>query len=468
MQTSTVHLLLGLALTVASWAGASSTGHELGGKANSDPEVNQKLNMIRSIYAARLAICELEGASTLIPQPCIAITAPIRTPSTSGFGFLRKSTSHHLDEKKLPKRDLELCLKALESRPQWWTSYSNNRQNAIVICQASRAETEKEEILGLHHSLTESTIKLNEGLQEALHQAEKTAAEHQAFLQKVLVLQEQAMKEMEEKGTFIGGAFDKLLRKIEDGFDCVGAAVTTTLGKLHMESSILKQDLKNSSSHAKALHEILLATHKDVITRSHQVAQMQAHDSIVAKAMTSDLQNSLRSLAEADVAQLSQQMAIMDQALEWLNNRLIVAIEQENKLAERLRAMDSSVNQAQLKAEELQHTQQLQVEQLLTQQQTQESIRFNAQVSQALLDKATNTAANLHTLLDEAAIKIKQTPGLHQSGLSGWTLCFMILLLVGVQNFKAAFGLVFFILGHLIATTIFPLFKVYRSSLGPL
>ena len=347
---------------------------ELGGKANSDPEVNQKLNMIRSIYAARLAICELEGASTLIPQPCIAITASIRTPSTSGFRFLRKPTSHHLDEKKLPKRDLELCLKALESRPQWWTSYSNNRQNAIVICQASRAETEKEEILGLHHSLTESTIKLNEGLQEALHQAEKTAAEHQAFLQNVLVLQEQATKEMEEKGTFIGGAFDKLLRKIEDGFDCVGAAVTTTLGKLHMESSILKQvslfyvhrqkdefttltlsqDLKNSSSHAKALHEILLATHKDVITRSHQVAQMQVHDSIVAKAMTSDLQNSLRSLAEADVAQLSQQMAIMDQALvcfhmvfctliwvshmlmnqEWLNNRLIVAIEQENKLAE--------------------------------------------------------------------------------------------------------------------------------------
>ena len=59
----------------------------------------------------------------------------------------------------------------------------------------------------------------------------------------------------------------------------------------------------------------------------------------------------------------------------------------------------------------------------------------------------------------------------------------MLLILIGAQNFKAAFGLVFFIfgesecpfhgltvaycggLGHLIATTAFPFFKLYGTSM---
>ena len=109
--------------------------------------------------------------------------------------------------------------------------------------------------------------------------------------------------------------------------------------------------------------------------------------------------------------------------------------------------MDYSMNQAQVKANELQNAQSLHADALAIQQQAQEAIRFNAQVSQALLDRATTAAANLHTIIDEAAIKFKQTPGLHQGGLSTWTVCLMLLILIGAQNFKAALGLTFFIFG---------------------
>jgi hypothetical protein len=111
--------------------------------------------------------------------------------------------------------------------------------------------------------------------------------------------------------------------------------------------------------------------------------------------------------------------------------------------------MDTSMNEAQVKAVELQKAQRLQADALAIQQQAQEAIRFNTQVSQALLDRATTTAANLHTIIDEAAIKFRQTPGLHQGGLSIWTVCLMLLILIGAQNFKAAFGLTFFIFGEL-------------------
>lgn len=106
------------------------------------------------------------------------------------------------------------------------------------------------------------------------------------------------------------------------------------------------------------------------------------------------------------------------------------------------------MHQAQARANELQKAQRIQAEALTIQQQAQEAIRYNTEVSQALLDRAMTTAANLHTIIDEAATKFKQTPGLHQGGLSIWTFCLMLLIVIGAQNFKAAFGLTFFIFGQ--------------------
>lgn len=145
------------------------------------------------------------------------------------------------DESILPRQDLEQCLKSLESRPQWWTSYSNNRQNAMIICQASRIEAEKEELLGLHKSLATSTVKLDEGLQEALRQAGEASAEHQAFLQTVRALQERLSIELEERGYSFRSLFENFLGEIEAGFDTVTSAVITALGKVHTESSLLSK-----------------------------------------------------------------------------------------------------------------------------------------------------------------------------------------------------------------------------------
>lgn len=214
---------------------------DLGGRGNTDPDNNQALDQIRSVYAARLAICELEGAGAVVPQPCVPVTVSLPSPSNSGFRFFRRFKSMDCDETKLPKKDLEQCLRSLESRPQWWTSYSNNRQNAMIICQASRIEAEKEEMLGLHQSLAKSTAKLDEGLQEALRQAAETSAQHQAFLQTVQALQERLSSELEERGSLLRGLFGKFLNDIEAGFDTVAAAVTSAVGKVQMETSLLSQ-----------------------------------------------------------------------------------------------------------------------------------------------------------------------------------------------------------------------------------
>lgn len=237
------------------------------------------------------------------------------------------------DETILPKKDLEQCLRSLESRPQWWTSYSNNRQNAMIICQASRIEAEKEEMLGLHQSLAKSTIKLDEGLQEALRRAAGTSAEHQAFLLTVQALQERLSSELEESGSLLRGLFGNFLNDIEAGFETVAAAVTSVLGKVQMETSLLSevsltqlvnwvkeilipiQNIQNTSSEIDVLQQVLRATSEDTVARNHQALRVQQENSLVAKDLASDLHSSLRSLAETDVAQLSQQMANVDVAL---------------------------------------------------------------------------------------------------------------------------------------------------------
>lgn len=93
----------------------------------SKPDASGDIDNIRSIYAAQLAMCEISGAGSSTPPPCKALAPKIDS----------KARRH-------PSKDqISQCLQALESRPQWWTSYSNNKQNAIVICQAARVDVDK-------------------------------------------------------------------------------------------------------------------------------------------------------------------------------------------------------------------------------------------------------------------------------------------------------------------------------------
>ena len=87
---------------------------------------------VRSIYAAQLALCEIASAGSSIPQSCKALTSQ---PKSLQQG----------KQIRLRKNQINDCLGSLESRPQWWTSYSNNRQSAVMICKAARIYADKGE-----------------------------------------------------------------------------------------------------------------------------------------------------------------------------------------------------------------------------------------------------------------------------------------------------------------------------------
>jgi hypothetical protein len=105
--------------------------------------------------------------------------------------------------------------------------------------------------------------------------------------------------------------------------------------------------------------------------------------------------------------------------------------------------MEQSYN----RAHDLQQAQQSQAQLLAAQFKVQDEMQFKAQVSQALLEKVAISAANLHSMIDDATVKFKRTPGLHSGGISAWTVCALLLILIGGQSTRMAISLFFLILG---------------------
>lgn len=127
---------------------------------------NVGLDLVKSAFAARLAVCELMGAHAAVPQPCRAMIP--QKPTKSGRGFRCLLPGHYCSQdskidiakqseyEEVGQEETAECLASLESRPQWWTSYSNARQNAIAICHAARTEIEKGECHSVEKTTTSS------------------------------------------------------------------------------------------------------------------------------------------------------------------------------------------------------------------------------------------------------------------------------------------------------------------------
>lgn len=113
------------------------------------------LEDIRSVYAVKLAVCEIVSAGSAVPSDCLpfrSVSSEFRQRGRGGAGA--NGRTKPVSANDIDARQLKSCLQSLESRPQWWTSYSNSRQNAVVMCQASRADIEKGE--GFWHPFAQS------------------------------------------------------------------------------------------------------------------------------------------------------------------------------------------------------------------------------------------------------------------------------------------------------------------------
>ena len=163
---------------------ASSLIHScatLQGKTSDDAETqgtSQDMNLgeEKTLYAARLAVCELSDSKVSVPKQCTSFIPTRETTKKTGwFGYLPvpgvwKSIVRYPDYEQATKRDRDACVQALYASNQAWHSYSNAGQDAVKLCHAVRGDIERDEELQMHRGLTENVANVA----EAMHHMDET------------------------------------------------------------------------------------------------------------------------------------------------------------------------------------------------------------------------------------------------------------------------------------------------------
>ncbi|KAL4780435.1 hypothetical protein BJX76DRAFT_364322 [Aspergillus varians] len=370
------------------------------------------LENVRSLYAARLAVCEISGAGISIPSPCQPMNVS-PSPKKGLFGFYTKQNSASSDTDPVSKEDLEPCLRSLESRPQWWTSYSNSKQNAMIICHASRSEIDQENILETYNTILQSSAKLSDGLQEALKMAAEGYAKGRTFMQSTELLRNEALQAIEESTSSL---LVRLSQNLEARFGSFIENIFSVLNSVHAGFSELQTNIQNSSSEVNALRHMLQCIHDELLLRSEQIALTQRQNAATQDELALSLRSKLQSITQRDITKLSQDVEILDSSLEWLYGRMAQIIEQEESFSERLGSIGSSLEEFQLRVDNLGKIQQRQYEIATAQAQAQEELQTDMRISKGILDQTASIAANLQATIEEA-MKSRETSVL--SGILG-------------------------------------------------
>jgi NAD(P)H-flavin reductase len=111
----------------------------------------------------------------------------------------------------------------------------------LIICQAARAEVEKEELLELHRTVAENTLKLKNGLQDAIRNAAAESAQHRAFIQATESMQRDLLREIEEVGVTSRNIFSNLINEIETAISSTIMRVISSMGSLEKDTAILQE-----------------------------------------------------------------------------------------------------------------------------------------------------------------------------------------------------------------------------------
>jgi hypothetical protein len=215
------------------------------------------------------------------------------------------------------------CLKTLQSSPQYWTSFSNARQNAVVMCQASRDAIERENHLETFKNLTQvmgavsSTLKKSTEEYEALVKDQKQFADEvreaqDRFKDDVHAVQEKALATVgtldDKFHTFMETSMSELVSALADN-------QSNEIVRIRQEMQSFSGDLMTESSQFARFFNAQLQAHHEQALTSLQInheAQMTSHDILYGKMgdllNTADRTNTAANMSLHTIATIEQRL----------------------------------------------------------------------------------------------------------------------------------------------------------------
>ncbi|KAG5438512.1 hypothetical protein PCANB_002616 [Pneumocystis canis] len=219
-------------------------------KSDSDLHEDEKL-----VFAVKLTLCELDTAHIEIPEIC------------------RQESSRQ-------------CVKELEKRPQWWTSYSGYFRDITRICFYARTEVEKDQLLAIHRNLTYAQMGLLRNLKLEMddidlrlyekYKMEQSWQKFQENMQHSMLLMQNEIKKMEKVVNTLLSTFLMSINASLEEVDRKISAVTVNLDNVIMKveetGSRANKKMQDLNSLA---HELWNTTEETVIETFESIKKIK-------------------------------------------------------------------------------------------------------------------------------------------------------------------------------------------------
>ncbi|PGH08205.1 hypothetical protein GX51_01359 [Blastomyces parvus] len=367
--------------------------------------LSDSLDKLKSLFAARLAVCELIGAGAAIPEQCSPIL------------IAHQTYRHPNGDDPVQSSRLEPCLKSLESRPQWWTSYSNSRQNAAVMCQAARTEIEREDDLKRYKNLMDITSILNDSLNQTLTSAAVETSRQRAFLEIIDDMRNKLLQDLEDGFLRYHDATTKVFDDIE--------GVQIVMSTARSEAANVKEDLISASNSMHELKQVLSEIHLSTTKRAAEMAAAEQENHQANLALVSSVRQSTEHLRSLNLGPIIETFDRLSYSMHAVESFVRSMEARHDGLDSRIKLFEQAFQQFETRTVALQQVQ-------LQQLHDQKSFQTDLRISQAILKDVTASTANLQTSIENsyAIFRKLTTLGSALTSVAWWILSTAIVFLI--------------------------------------
>ncbi|USP81709.1 hypothetical protein yc1106_08983 [Curvularia clavata] len=272
------------------------------------------LDNVKTEYAAKLAVCELLSAqplNSIAPPHCDVLVPAARHCNKGGGWWHARPAAIPGDKQCYPQfkeHQYMQCLKSLQSTPQYWTSFSNARQNAVVMCQASRDAIERENHLEVFKNLTQIVGDVNANMQKTTENYESLIHEQRRYAEEARGSHQELKKDLQAVRTnavatveAIDNKFHKFIESsVSDFIKALATSQSDEMNRIVERMQRFSQDLTAESSQlAKYFSDQLQQYHGDALESLRINHEAQVHSYEVLSSYMSAAQDAMNKTNDA-------------------------------------------------------------------------------------------------------------------------------------------------------------------------
>lgn len=178
--------------------------------------IAESLEIAKSTYAISLAICETRDTKITPPMSCEAFVSHLKFDHGDDL-FTLSDTDKVAD-----------CLGDLKSKHYFWTSYSNSRQTANDLCDSSRIDYQREELLDIYRQLSSAIPDLTLILQSHGQQISRLTDNLLASAEELMTTQLTMTTQTHEQYLAFEQLLEVQLQHIKGNIESFAAILTKT------------------------------------------------------------------------------------------------------------------------------------------------------------------------------------------------------------------------------------------------